>query len=213
VATRHTYTSAAILLSGLVSSRLKKRFEDIVGAGVKPFADAGVTPNMVTFLGLLVSLASAYCYFSWESAPYMLPVAGLLILLSGLLDAVDGVIARTVKKVTTFGGFFDSVSDRYADAFVLAGATLGGLCNPIAGFAALIGSLMVSYTRSRAEASGVAMSGVGLAERAERMVILASVTFLAIPWFAIFNYGVILLAGLSHLTVIQRAIYFRENVK
>ena len=210
---RHTYTGAVLILSDLVSSKLKKRFEGIVSAGVKPFADEGVTPNMVTFLGLLVSFASAWCYYSWISSPLLLPAAGLLILISGLFDAIDGVIARTTGKVTMFGGFFDSVSDRYADAFVLAGVTLGGLCNPIAGFAALIGSLMVSYTRSRAEAAGVAMVGVGLAERAERMVILAAVTFISVFWIDALNYGIILLAILSHFTVIQRVQHFRKNAK
>jgi phosphatidylglycerophosphate synthase len=94
----------------LVSSKLKKRFEGLVAAGIKPFADAGVTPNMVTILGLFVSLASAWCYYSWGSSPLLLPAAGTLVLVSGLFDAVDGVIARTTGKVTTFGGFFDSVS-------------------------------------------------------------------------------------------------------
>jgi len=210
---RHTYTSNALILSGLVSSKLKKRFEEVVLAGVKPFADVGVTPNMVTFLGLLASFASALCYYSWAFSPLLLPAAGLLILLSGLFDAVDGVIARITNKVTAFGGFFDSVSDRYADAIVLTGVTLGGLCNPIAGFAALIGSLMVSYTRSRAEAAGMAMAGVGLAERAERMIILATMTFIAIWWLEALNYGIILLAILSNLTVIQRAQHFRRNAK
>ena len=208
-----TYTSNALILSGLVSSKLKKRFEEVVLAGVKPFADVGVTPNMVTFLGLLASFASALCYYSWAFSPLLLPAAGLLILLSGLFDAVDGVIARITNKVTAFGGFFDSVSDRYADAIVLTGVTLGGLCNPIAGFAALIGSLMVSYTRSRAEAAGMAMAGVGLAERAERMIILATMTFIAIWWLEALNYGIILLAILSNLTVIQRAQHFRRNAK
>lgn len=197
----------------MVSSKLKKRFEGFVVAGVKPFADAGITPNMVTLLGLLVSFASAYCYYSWVSSPLLLVAAGALVLLSGLLDAIDGVIARTTGKVTKFGGFFDSVSDRYADAFILTGVTLGGLCDPIAGFAALIGSLMVSYTRSRAEAAGVAMAGVGLAERAERMIILAAVTFATVYWLDALNYGIILLAILSHITVIQRTIHFHRNSK
>jgi archaetidylinositol phosphate synthase len=197
----------------LVSSRLKKRFEGVVLAGVKPFADAGVTPNTVTIMGLIVSLASAWCFYSWTSSPLLLPAAALLILLSGLFDAVDGIIARTKGKVTTFGGFLDSVSDRYADAMVLAGITLGGLCNPVAGFAALIGSLMVSYTRSRAEAAGVSMAGVGLAERAERMLILAAVTFIAVFWIDALNYGVILLAVLSHVTVIQRTMHFKRSAK
>jgi archaetidylinositol phosphate synthase len=197
----------------LVSSNLKKRFEDIVSTGVKPFADAGVTPNMVTVLGLLASSASAWFYYSGASSPVLLLIAGTLVLLSGLLDAVDGVIARTAGKVTVFGGFFDSVSDRYADAIVLTGVTLGGLCSPLAGFAALIGSLMVSYTRSRSEAGGVSMAGVGLAERAERMIILAAATFAAISQVEVLNYGVILLAILSHLTVMQRINHFRKYSK
>ena len=197
----------------MVSSRLKKRFEGVVLAGVRPLADAGVTPNTVTVVGLIFSLISAWCYYSWALSPVLLPAAALLILLSGLFDAIDGIIARTKGKVTAFGGFLDSVSDRYADAMVLAGITLGGLCNPIAGLIALIGSLMVSYTRSRAEAAGVGMAGVGLAERAERMLILAAVTFIAVFWIDAINYGVIVLAVLSHATVIQRVIYFKKNVK
>ena len=197
----------------MVSSKLKKSFEGVISAGVKPLVDAGVTPNTITVLSLLISLASAWCYFNWASSHLLLPTAAVLVLLSGLLDALDGVIARTAGKVTSFGGFLDSVSDRYADAFMLAGVTLGGLCNPIVGLAALIGSLMVSYTRSRAEAAGVAMAGVGLAERAERMLILAAVTFIGVFWLDAINYGIILLVVLSHLTVIQRTLHFRKNAK
>ena len=197
----------------MVSSRLKKRFEAVVAAVVRPLAKAGVTPNTITIMGLLFSLASAWCYYNWRMSPILLPSAGVLILLSGFFDAIDGIVARLSGKVTRFGSFLDSVSDRYSDALVFAGVTLGGLCNPIAGFATLIGSLMVSYTRSRAESEGIKMAGVGLAERAERMIILATVTLLAVFWLDILNYGIILLAILSHLTVIQRALYFRENAK
>jgi len=197
----------------LVSSKLKKRFEGIVAAGVKPFADAGVTPNMVTVLGLVASFASAACFYYGATSPTLLFAAGALILVSGLFDAIDGVIARTTGKVTVFGGFFDSVSDRYADAAILAGVTLGGLCDLVIGFLALIGSLMVSYTRSRAEAAGVAMAGVGIAERAERMLILTAVAFLALFWFDALNYGVAIIAVLAHFTVLQRANHFYKNTK
>ena len=197
----------------MVSSRLKKRFEGVVSAGVKPLANLGLTPNTVTVLGLIISLASTLCFYYGASSQTLLFAAGALILFSGLFDAIDGVIARTTGMVTAFGGFLDSVSDRYADALILAGITLGGLCNPIAGFAALIGSLMVSYTRSRAEAAGVPMAGVGLAERAERILILAAATFIAVLWVDALNYGVIIIAVLAHLTVIQRAQHFRRNSK
>ena len=197
----------------MVSSRLKKKFEATFAIGVRSLTRAGVTPNTMTILGLLVSLASAWCYYYWASFPILLPMAGCLVLLSGLFDAMDGVIARVSGKVTSFGGFLDSVSDRYADAIVLAGVTLGSLCNPLVGFAALIGSLLVSYTRSRAEAEGVNMAGVGFAERAERMVILAVVTFISVFWLDSLNFGIAFLAILSHLTVVQRILYFRKIVK
>jgi archaetidylinositol phosphate synthase len=195
----------------MVSSRLKERFEDAIASAVKPLGGLGVTPNMVTAAGLLVSILSAWCYYDWRRAVFLLPAAGGLLLLSGLLDAVDGVLARTSGKTTKFGGFLDSVSDRYADVIVLSGIILGGLCDTAVGLAALTGFLMVSYARSRAEAAGVAMAGVGLAERAERLVVLAAATFLSVFWLDALNWGVALLAALTHLTVLQRMLHFRRK--
>ncbi len=198
-------------MHGLVSSKLKGWFEGVISAGVRPLASAGLTPNIVTALGLLVGFASALCYYLWTESDLLLPAAGALVLFSGLLDAVDGVIARTTGKVTVFGGFFDSVADRYSDAAVLAGVTLGGLCDPVWGLASIIGSLMVSYTRSRAEAAGVKMAGVGLAERAERMIILAAATFISLIWADAIRWGIVVIALLAHFTVVQRAIHFRNE--
>jgi len=195
----------------MVSSRLKEKFEAAVASAVKPLGGAGVTPNTVTFAGLLVSVLSAWCFYDWRQAVLLLPAAGGLLLLSGLLDAVDGVLARTLGKTTKFGGFLDSVSDRYADLIVVSGIILGGLCDPVVGLAALIGFVMVSYARSRAEAAGVAMAGVGIAERAERIIVLAAATFLSMFWLDALNWGVALLAVLTHLTVLQRALHFRRK--
>jgi phosphatidylglycerophosphate synthase len=195
----------------MVSSRLKERFEAAVASAVKPLGGAGVTPNMVTFAGLLVSVLSAWCFYDWRRAVLLLPAAGGLLLLSGLLDAVDGVLARTLGKTTKFGGFLDSVSDRYADLIVVSGIILGGLCDTVVGLAALIGFVMVSYARSRSEAAGVAMAGVGVAERAERIIVLAAATFLSMFWLDALNWGVALLAVLTHLTVLQRVLHFRRK--
>ena len=197
----------------MVSSRLKERFEAAMASAVKPLDGAGVTPNMVTLAGLLVSILSAWCYYDWRRDIFLLPTAGGLLLLSGLLDAVDGILARMSAKTTKFGGFFDSVSDRYADLIIVSGIILGGLCDAVAGLAALIGFVMVSYTRSRAEAAGIAMAGVGLAERAERIVVLAAATFLSIHWPDALKWGVGLLAILTHLTVLQRVLHFRGKSK
>lgn len=196
----------------MVSSKLKKRFEAAITPLVKPLASTGLTANTVTVLGVLASLASAWCYLNWRTSRAWLVYAGALILFSGLLDAIDGVLARTTGKVTAFGGFFDSVADRYSDAIVLSGVIVGGLCDPIWGLAALTGSLMVSYTRSRAEAAGVAMAGVGFFERAERMLLLALVSFAGSYRLELMNWGVGLLAVVAHLTVAQRALHFKKTV-
>jgi archaetidylinositol phosphate synthase len=195
----------------LVSSKLKKRFEGVIAGTVKPLADAGITPNIVTISGLVVSFAAAACYVYWRTAAYLLPLAGILILFSGVLDAVDGVIARTTGKVTVFGGFLDSVSDRYSDAVIISGLILGGLCDSKWGLITLSGSLLVSYTRAKSESLGIPMAAVGFAERAERMILLALLTFGATLCLEFLEYGVILLAILSHITVVQRVLYFKEK--
>ena len=135
------------------------------------------------------------------------------MLISGLFDALDGAIARIYGEATKFGGFFDSVLDRYADAVVLSGIIVGGLTNLIWGLAALFGSLLVSYARARAEAAGVKMESVGLAERAERIVIVVAASFLSYVWIDALDWSILLLAILTNLTVVQRAIYFYRAVK
>ncbi len=197
----------------MVSSNLKKYFEKAVVASVKPLERLGVKPNQVTALGLAVSLVSAWLYAYWGGNRLRLVYGALTILLSGLLDAVDGVLARGTGRASRLGGFLDSVADRYSDALVLTGITVGGLCGTPAGLLALTGSLMVSYTRSRAEAEGVPMAGVGFFERAERMIFLAACSLASYWWLQALDYGVIALALLTHLTVAQRALHFKKRVE
>ena len=197
----------------MVSSRLKKKFEGWVATRVGVLASAGLTPNAVTLLGLVASLAAAWCYLNWRLSGLMLPAAAGLVLLSGLLDALDGALARACGGASAFGGFLDSVTDRYSDAVVLSAVVVSGLCHPAWGLAAVIGSMMVSYARARAEAAGVGMAAVGLAERAERMLLLAAATFAAYFRLEVLGWGVMLLAALSHLTVLQRAFHFLREMK
>ena len=197
----------------MVSSTLKKRFEEITQSIVKPLADIGVTPNHVTTLGALVAFLTAWLYWTWDGDRLRLVIAAATLLLSGLLDAVDGVLARSSGNASKFGGFLDSVADRYSDALAFSGLVLGGLCDAWVGLAALVGSLMVSYCRSRAEAEGVKMAGVGLAERAERMLLLAAMSLVSYWWLPALNVGVAVLAALAHLTVAQRTLYYRKMVE
>jgi len=170
----------------------------------------GLTPNQVSIFGIILAVLSAITYWQWKLNSLLLILAPLLMLASGLLDALDGALARLYGEATNFGGFFDSLLDRYADAVIICGIILGGLTEVSWGLAALMGSLLVSYARARAETAGVKMESVGLAERAERLVLLALASFLSIVWIEALSWGVLVLAILTNLTVIQRAIYFRK---
>jgi archaetidylinositol phosphate synthase len=164
----------------------------------------------VSILGIVLAVLSAITYWQWKLDSILLILAPLLMLASGLLDALDGALARQYGEATKFGGFFDSLLDRYADSIILCGIILGELTEVSWGLAALIGSLLVSYARSRAEAAGIKMESVGLFERAERIVLLAVVSLISYVWLDALSWGVLLLAVLTNLTVIQRAVYFRK---
>jgi archaetidylinositol phosphate synthase len=196
----------------MVSSRLKKRFQEIVETRITFLSKTGITPNILTLLGLAVSLLTGYLILAWRMNPFILPLCGVLVLLSGFIDAVDGILARTTGRVTVFGGFLDSLSDRYSDMIILSAVTLSGLITPIYGFAAIVGSFMVSYSRAKSEAAGVDMSGVGIAERAERMIIFALASILAFFFLEVLDWSILLLAILTNFTVLQRGAHFlRES--
>ena len=170
----------------------------------------GLTPNQVSAIGIAFATLSALAYWKWHFHTLLQILAPLLLLASGFCDALDGALARLYGETTTFGSFLDSLLDRYADATIFCGIILGRLCDPFWGLAALMGSLLVSYARARAEAARVKMETVGIAERAERLVILAIASFLSIAWREALSWGVIVLAILTNLTVLQRVIYFHR---
>ena len=191
-------------------TKLKQRAQLWFTSEAKMLHNLGLTPNQVSILGIVLAVLSAITYWQWKLNSLLLILAPLLMLASGLLDALDGALARLYGEATNFGGFFDSLLDRYADAIILCGIILGGLTEVSWGLAALMGSLLVSYARARAEAAGVKMESVGLAERAERLVLLALASFLSFVWLDALSWGVLVLAVLTNLTVVQRAIYFRK---
>jgi archaetidylinositol phosphate synthase len=195
-------------------TKLKKQIQQTLG-GVAAFAHKiGFTPNRISIVGFLLAIASAITYAVTPNQPnWLLLLATLFLLASGFSDTIDGIVARTFGEVTVFGGFFDSVLDRYADAAVYAGIIIAGLCDAVWGLAALAGSMLVSYTRARAEAAGIKMESVGFAERAERMLILAVASIAAFWWLPALGYGIIVLAVLANFTVIQRAWHVYRVLK
>ena len=194
-------------------TKLKQKAQLQLTSIAESIHNLGLTPNHVSLLGIIFAVLSALTYWQWKLHPFLLILAPLLMLASGLLDALDGAMARLYGETTKFGGFLDSLLDRYADAFILCGIILGGLTEVYWGLAALMGSLLVSYTRARAEAAGVKMETVGLAERAERLILLALASFIAFVWLDALCWGVLVLAILTNLTVVQRAIYFHKALQ
>jgi archaetidylinositol phosphate synthase len=214
-------------------TKLKKRIQEMLGTEAKIAHKLGLTPNKISIIGFILSLASAVAYAAvpvqFESWGLIFPVgnyapsiatyaaipvqsiflvlAVVFMLASGFCDTMDGIVARTFNQASAFGAFFDSVLDRYADVVIYAGVIIGGLCNPIWGLATLAGSVLVSYTRARAEGIGVKMESVGFAERAERMLILCVFTIGAVFYLPALNIGMIVLTAITSFTVVQRAYY------
>ncbi|MGA2573959.1 MAG: archaetidylinositol phosphate synthase [Candidatus Methanomethylicaceae archaeon] len=165
-------------------------------------ASAGISPNAITTAGFLVSILSAY--FFYVSQPVY---GGIILLLSGFFDILDGGVAKVSGKVTKFGGVLDSTLDRYSDLIIIGAIVIAGLCNPIWGIIAIIGSVMVSYIRAKGELEGVKMAGVGVMERAERILILAVFAIASYTWL-----GIIILAVLTNFTVAQRLYHIWKEL-
>jgi archaetidylinositol phosphate synthase len=196
-----------------VLTKLKRQIQALMTYEARLAYQIGLTPHIVSALGILAAVISAFLFWNSRFASWNLILASLFLLISGFFDALDGVIARLYGRVTVFGGFLDSMLDRYADALVFIGIILGGFAEISWGFFALIGSLIVSYSRARAEAAGIKMETIGLAERAERILILAAAGLLtSICSYALW-WSIVLLAVLTNLTVFQRAIYFRKALE
>ena len=182
--------------------RTQRFFRMLAEWWVRPFVALGLTPNMVTAMGFAVSVASAAAI-----AMDHLVWAAVLLFIAGAFDLSDGALARVQGSRSTFGAFFDSTLDRYSEAIVLLGFVYlygkeGRTDLLLVVFAGLVGSIMVSYTRARAEGLGFECKE-GLYARPERVMTLV-VGLLLYPWVLWFLVG---LAVLSNITAIQRMVH------
>jgi peptidoglycan lytic transglycosylase len=164
-------------------------------------------PNHLTLLGLGVSLLTAAAFVDGRTR-----LAGVLLILAGLFDFFDGSLARASGQVTPFGAFLDSVIDRYSDIVVLLGIVVLFARTPhargaVIAMAGLVGSVMVSYTKARAQSIGVDCN-VGLMERPERMICL-----IAGALFDLLEPALWVLAILANLTALQRIVFTRRAVR
>jgi len=165
---------------------------------------AGFTPNMVTSVGFLLTLVASTFYAVGLGTVWLLSGAVLALLVGAYFDAVDGAMARRFHQMSKMGGILDSVLDRVGEIALYAGLAIGSLVPGWLSLWALSASLMVSYVRARVDVEGVKLKGVGLAERPERLLILLISTILAEFNTLALEFGVVLVAVLSTVTIIER---------
>ncbi len=167
----------------------------------------GITANAITIAGTLLMAVVGVLLASGQFL-----LGGLLVIASAPLDALDGTVARLSGVKSKFGAFLDSTSDRYADGFILLGLMLYGLNQRqdwmvILAFVAVWGSLLVSYTRARAEGLDLECK-IGLLTRMERFIIIVVMLI-----FNLILPGLIVLAVLTHVTAFQRIWYVRRVMR
>jgi CDP-diacylglycerol---glycerol-3-phosphate 3-phosphatidyltransferase len=195
----------------MISEAIGAGGKRIISAMVRGLARSRINPNALTFMGLLMNIGCGVLF-----GYGMFFKAGLLMILANIFDMFDGQVARLRGRVTRFGAFFDSVIDRYSDIIVFVGimvyyarntrghstllVTLTGL--------ALVGSVMISYSRARAESLDIACK-VGFLERPERVVLLIIASLTEVgpasnPFLHKMPQVLWVLAVLSHWTVVHR---------
>jgi CDP-diacylglycerol--glycerol-3-phosphate 3-phosphatidyltransferase len=197
-------------------NRIREFAERGLRALVEPAVSAlvrrGVHPNLLSTLGFVVTCTSGYFFHQ-----HHVRTAGAFILAGGIFDIVDGTVARRSGLASAFGAFYDSTLDRLSEIIVYLGLLslyndyrleLGDVGMIYAVMLAMAGSLMISYTRARAEGIGVPCS-VGLMQRAERVILIGSAALI----FGEMNQGVVLkaviigLAVLTNFTSLQRIVW------
>ena len=173
------------------------------------FASTGMGPGFWTALSLILAAASGLAYMSamfLGSNWYLSSMAGsILLLISGFFDVVDGCVARVTKRTSKKGAYLDSVFDKISESIIFIGLAIGGLANPVISLVALSISLLVSYTRAKSEVVGVELKGVGIGERAERLLLIGILGL--IPLEGILQVAVILICILAGITLFQRMYY------
>lgn len=197
-----------------VLNRIRDRAKDWISPVAEVFAKSGASPNALTMLGLVFGIIAAFLFAMGEQL-----LAGIVLLVAGFFDIIDGAVARLLQKETAFGGVLDSVIDRYVDFLLYGGIIYGFIYRRIAepsfmigwgwilAVLAIAGSFTVSYIRARAEAAGSGKLDVGIAERAERLIILALGSLLGYTL-----YAVLIIVVITHITIIQRMVAAKQRL-
>jgi len=186
---------------------LRKRFKGVLEPIAVFVNRSGLKPNTVTILGLMGNALGAYFL-----ARGQMTIGGILVLLMGPVDALDGAMARLRGEPTEFGAFVDSVTDRYSELLIFGGLLYyyleqGNVLMAMLAFVASAGSVLVSYTRARAQSLGMETK-VGILTRVERYLVLTPALVFNIPQVALW-----IMAVLTNLTALQRILDVRSKAR
>jgi len=191
----------------LDSPATKERARRAIAPLVSVLARLGLTPNMLTVTGVVLNAGVGAVI-----AAGFVQVGGFLLILTSAFDLLDGALAKATGRGSKFGAFLDSTLDRYSEAFVLLGLLWLSVQRNLTAdvflvYIVIVGSLMVSYTRARAEGLGLECR-VGLFGRPERIAVLCLGLILNLVTIAL-----IILAALTHFTAVQRMVHVRRATK
>ena len=180
-------------------NKFKKIFEPFFNKLGSYTAKTGLPPFFWSSFGLMMAFLSCLAYSSifFNDGLY----GGVFLLISGFADILDGSVARAKGLVSSRGAFLDSTFDRLGELLVFIGILIGRISDPLLILMALSFSLLVSYARARGESLGISLSGTGIGERAERILVLSIASILGYA-----NYGVIIVLALAFTTFLQRFI-------
>lgn len=188
-------------------SKFRKKMGRLLEAAATPLVKLGIGPNAVSVAGFLASL-----WFLWLSfAELEGAERGLLVLalaISGLMDSLDGVVAKMRGLESKMGAFVDSILDRASDSVYMFSLYKLGLLTAEEMALLLAGSLLVSYARARAEGLGLECSSIGFAERAERILMILAMVFLYAIGLSEFVWPIkVFLIAAVYATLVQRVGY------
>jgi len=170
----------------------------------KIFASTGISPNVWTAVGLVFAFVSSLVY--GISLEFSLILGGILLLISGFFDIVDGQVARYTNRISKSGGFLDSIFDKIAEVAIFFGILLGGYSEPYLVILAISLSLLVSYTRAKADTLGIKLQGIGIGERAERLLVIA-----IIGMIGFMEAAIIIVIIIAAITLVQRIVVLAKN--
>ena len=185
-------------------NNLRDSLKPVLQGVGKTFAATGLSPNVFTVIGLVFAFIASLVYgLGFE---YALVIGGIILLISGFFDIVDGQVARYANKMSKKGGFLDSIFDKIAEGAIFFGILVGNYTEPYLVFLAITLSLLVSYTRALSDSAGIKMEGIGIGERAERLLVIAIVGIIGF-----IDIAVIIVIIIASITLAQRVSILVKN--